>query len=903
MLSQIKYGLIVIVSFWCVTLKAGDVLSLRQANGLKQEGEESYYAKDYNMAIKKLEQASSAFKKFGKVVERLSCMEFLCESYEELGLIDEAITTKEEQVEIHASIYSTNDSNYAVLLIELAHLFGLKGDYIRAIDLSKEALDIRGNVYGEESKEYATVLNNIAFYYSHLGDLDVATSYMSKAMSIVEKHEGKESVSYANSLMVMAGACFSMLQFDWALEVGTKIVDILSKHQDSEDYYVALQNLALYKYKSNENLISESIELTKKALELQRRKKKENSPFYGIGLCNLMTYYIELSRYDEAEKNGLEALALYNKLYNQYHPNITTLLTNLSALYVNSGQEDAAIEYISKATEGYYYQTTNTFKYLTKQERTHYWLKYELWCENQLPTYALKLKNDIVSGYAYDATLFSKGLLLNSDREIAEIIKESDDSILIQDYNDLQQLNGTINYYSQVPSNMLGVNIDSLKTLANEKEKVLISRSYAYGDFTKNLNIRWQDVQAKLDSLDIAVEFLSLPYYEEGNTYIALLLKKDWKLPKLVKINFNDSIVSNDYSYLSNCIWKPLLQDLHGVKNVFFAPSGKLNSFPIESFPMPDDTIFISDKYNLFRLSSTRELAVQNHNSKGVNAVLYGGLIFNTDISELENDSKNYRIAMDDGKKTRSIVDDKTVNGIREWASDLIELPGTKKEVEQIGMIMRSTNLDSLIVDDYIGNKGTEISFKSLSGKKKKIIHIGTHGFYLIDDTNKSIENLSMATTTMEQNVNDVRSLEDKSLSRCGLCFAGASNKLQGKVLPEGLDDGILTAQEISTLDLRGLDMVSLSACQTAQGDIMSDGVFGLQRGFKKAGAKSILMSLWNVNDDATCLLMTEFYKNWIGKGKSKHQALELAKQEVRSRKGWEDPKYWAAFILLDGLD
>ena len=118
-------------------------------------------------------------------------------------------------------------------------------------------------------------------------------------------------------------------------------------------------------------------------------------------------------------------------------------------------------------------------------------------------------------------------------------------------------------------------------------------------------------------------------------------------------------------------------------------------------------------------------------------------------------------------------------------------------------------------------------------------------------------------------------------------------------------DDGILTAREISDLDFNGVTLATLSACQTAQGTISNEGVFGLQRGFKMAGVKSLLMSLWQVDDEATCLLMTEFYKNWIGEGKTKHDALELAKQSVRSHKekGWDDPKYWAAFILLDALD
>ena len=161
---------------------------------------------------------------------------------------------------------------------------------------------------------------------------------------------------------------------------------------------------------------------------------------------------------------------------------------------------------------------------------------------------------------------------------------------------------------------------------------------------------------------------------------------------------------------------------------------------------------------------------------------------------------------------------------------------------------------------------------------------------------------------------------------------------MTGIALPEGVDDGILTAKEISSLDLRGLDLVVLSACQTGLGEITGDGVFGLQRGFKKAGANALIMSLWKVDDDATQMLMSRFYKNLIA-GKSKYESLREAQRYVRefeqtietkettsghrpvtarereearkkeqkqttykTVKPYRDPKYWAAFILLDGI-
>ena len=139
--------------------------------------------------------------------------------------------------------------------------------------------------------------------------------------------------------------------------------------------------------------------------------------------------------------------------------------------------------------------------------------------------------------------------------------------------------------------------------------------------------------------------------------------------------------------------------------------------------------------------------------------------------------------------------------------------------------------------------------------------------------------------------------------TRSGLLFSGANNTLRGNYQKiEGVEDGILTAKEIAQMDLRGTDLLVLSACQTGLGEVSGEGVFGLQRGFKKAGVNTILMSLWEVDDQATSLLMTAFYKE-LAKGRSKADALKAAQRAVREckDKDFSSPYYWAAFILLDG--
>lgn len=175
-------------------------------------------------------------------------------------------------------------------------------------------------------------------------------------------------------------------------------------------------------------------------------------------------------------------------------------------------------------------------------------------------------------------------------------------------------------------------------------------------------------------------------------------------------------------------------------------------------------------------------------------------------------------------------------------------------------------------------------------------------------------------------------------MTRSGLLFAGANNALFGKFFPANVDDGILTAREISELDLRNIDLVVLSACQTGLGEVMGDGVWGLQRGFKKEGANTLLMSLWKVDDVATQKLMTRFYANLMS-GMNRYKALREAQRYVREYeiekeavensgrhllsahareqarmkksnrvvmkkvRPYANPKYWAAFILLDAID
>ena len=127
--------------------------------------------------------------------------------------------------------------------------------------------------------------------------------------------------------------------------------------------------------------------------------------------------------------------------------------------------------------------------------------------------------------------------------------------------------------------------------------------------------------------------------------------------------------------------------------------------------------------------------------------------------------------------------------------------------------------------------------------------------------------------------------------------MSGGNKAWVGETLPEDIEDGILSAAEISNLDFNSCDIVVLSACETGLGEITDEGVFGLQRSFKIAGVNTIIMSLWEVDDQATSYMMQNFYKNLV-KGKNKREAFSIAQAAVKKK--YSDPRYWAAFIMLD---
>ena len=770
-----------------------------------------------------------------------------------------------------------------------------------------DELNISGNCNAEI---YRMLLDNLGAVYYSLRNYQKSNEAHQQAKILYEKNLDYGD-NYVRCLMNCAGAqresgykSIAKMLVDTAIRQAranlddtsqisscTNILGSLSNEQEhtySEEEVQAIKIKPFITFLTNAGAIYSDLDYNHEALSVLR-ETIDYSEKIGIKdpylFQNLGDIYASNSHYEESAewmKKAFECpLSSLDHLFIGYDYVWSKYLC----------RDDEVASLATKLSQELCVAISTTFSFMSDEQRKQLWSSYS----HYLPTLdaiIIEEGDNTMYSQIYDNTLYSKGLLLRTANQVRASVLSSGDETLIKEFAKLEQLKGQeVSETDTGKRSALQNDIESL-------EKSLIKSVRSFGEFSEANSITWTKVQATLGASDLAIEFCRLPIYRRADKwsdmrkdycYYALCLKHGYEYPHLVslckesQLETLDSEVVYNTDSLYNLVWRPLLSELKGVENIYFAADRFLHKTGIEYALMPDSSQ-ISSRYNLFRLSSTRTLAEKPKANKIETAVLYGGLRYDLDRDELIAESRS----IDYHSKeiaSRALVPENLRYGVK-------YLPGTLDEVNDIA---KDFQQQPCVLTDAAG---TEESFKALSGTSVDIIHLATHGFFWNDDMAEEHNYVNF----LSRNKDSKQSIEDKALLRSGLFFSGANIGLSGEELPQDVEDGVLTAQEISAMNLGNVNLVVMSACESGLGETSGEGVFGLQRGFKLAGAKSLLMSLWKVDDEATKVLMTEFYRSFLD-GKSKTESLRLAQKYVKSQPGWQDPKYWAGFILLDALD
>lgn len=570
----------------------------------------------------------------------------------------------------------------------------------------------------------------------------------------------------------------------------------------------------------------------------------------------------------------------------------------LCAVYQQQGQPERMLEHARKFYASVKEIMDGNFQLMTEKEQNNFMQKYQDpagWL-----TALLEVMPDKLAGEVYDAVLYRTGMQLRSQRQTKQAIREAGDRELTALLDSLDRLRTeqrsmAVNYYANVPGqagegvmqqNRLTYAIDALERRIIEASEPY-RRKYV-------LNATWKDVQGRLKPGEAAIEFV----YSDKHV-MALVVRPDSRAPQPVQLVANDSLsgslaalgvktsarmamkLYNERAVdLYGMLWKPIEPWLEGVKTVYFTAPGILNNLSFAAFATPDGG-YLTDKYRLCQLTTTAALLARQDGGRPRSALLMGDIYYS---------DRQQRLA-DAGRKAEARgadddfgLDDFDGRGVSR--EHFKYLPFTGDELANIGNELGKNGGLTAQTVVRTGTQATEQAFRELAAARPEVIHLATHGFFLAND--RDLQRIPYYRLRM-QNM-------DNSMRRAGVALAGAEATWCGA---EGndTDDGILTADEVARFDLTGTKLVVLSACETALGDYSFEGVYGLPRGFKQAGAKALLVSLWSVNDRSTALLMSEFYRGWLG-GQTPRQALEQAVKAVR--KQYPEPYYWAPFVLME---
>lgn len=831
--------------------------------------------KDYPNALiyakKLVENSKNNAEQYGLALFQLAGI------YIDIGDNNKAVETLTESLLIYENNNIFDDGYYSTLGLLMA-LLKDKDDatYMR---LFYKQVDFVGR-YKETSKfdkvVYVSMLSDMARTLKNYGDAENALGILTEADSIASElhYFSKRAIM---EIRLLLASCLSdlgyyddaLLIYDWALgnlmaetDIDSSLVagilsDAASCHNGVKKFELAIQ-------------------LERASLSINKR-----DPFCfpaANNLGNLAAYYINSEKYDSAMLSSECSLIILDSIDSSHFYYPSTYSYNLylqTECLLHNHMYDSAYAKLEQSYLIWFENIIQSLNVLANIQREKL-LQHVFYRINTPFTYQIRnpYSKDLTR-LCYNLLLFKKGLLLNYQKSSTSgygIDNDKNSNPIIQKHHIPTYLSEASSEYNS----MQKLNMDSI----SHHRKYLADT-----------------IARMISNNDVLIEFGKC--YDNEIRYIALILRKDWSAPKSVILGSEMQLEEMAYSQMQQVVWQAIIDSaqIKEGENIYFAPDGIFYNIPIEYLPLADGRN-MSDVYNMFRVSSTRELCFRDSTRQVYSsAVLYGGLKY-----DAMPQKGLYALNRSDYRGIDNMSETVWTQWRAEDRAKYNYLPYTLKEVDSIS----NTINGSLHVTTYTDEYGDEKSFKALSGNSPSILHVATHGYYITPTQAEVMSRERLAQYGVSP-TDERQSVIDYSMERTGLLLAGAQYTLRGDTLPQDADDGILSAKEISHLDLTNTDLVVLSACQTALGDITNDGVAGLQRGFKIAGVKSILMSLWQVDDAATYLLMKRFYQGLVS-GKSKQQALREAQQYLRSYTThgdypYSDIRYWGAFVLLDAIE
>jgi CHAT domain-containing protein/tetratricopeptide (TPR) repeat protein len=807
-----------------------------------------------------------------------------------------------QDVSTHMKVYGDQHLETAQCLENLGSVYLAMSDYARAEPLLRQALTIRQNVFGDEDPETAQSLSHLGGLYERMADHARAEPLYRKALAIDRKVFGSIGIETGLSLSDLAGV------------------------------YVCQGS-----YAQAEPLYRKSLEIEKQAYGIEH-------PFYAEILNHLALLHERMGDLSQAEQLYSHSLDILRKCLGVDHPVCAVSLHNLGLLYERMGDEAKAEPPCRQSLEIMEKLVAHTSSVLSERQQLQWSLAVRYLLDGYL---SLGAGANVKAEAKYSHCLRWKGAVFAAQAQM-RVLRQNPE--LLQAFDELQSVSGqlaTLAFRTPDPkqSEAWKKRIADLTDRKESIERMLAEKSGEFRQQRAQLELKPDRLRSSLPPGSALVDFLEYTRYsppperrgllKQERHLAAFILRRDretqWAdLGPIDVLRRNIDAWRTDYGTsvatinaaqaLKRAIWEPIERHLDGCETVLLSPDGDLARFPIGALPGKKADSYLIEELNLVVVPVPRLLPelMASGSPKGQQqtAVFVGDVDFDNDPTRSESQElpKTLLAAV----THRSAVRFGDVN--------FPPLPGSATEIEQIASLF-SQQFGIGHHKLLRGSQATEEALRT-EAPRCSYLHLATHGFFQpVDDR------LPRA----QPDVNDFASFRDREQVvgfhpglQCGLALAGANRKSEAAVADgKTIDDGILTAIEVASVDLRDVELVTLSACETGLGKTASgEGVLGLQRAFQIAGARNVVASLWKVDDQGTAALMRLFYYKLWAEKKSPAIALREAqlailrnpdqtemlattrgpvfekmvkltdRQPRSSARRSASPRLWAAFIL-----
>lgn len=826
---------------------------------------------------------------------------------------------------------ANDDTALLILCNNLGRFFRNRNDFKQSIKYYENYRVISEKIHDQKSIENAYF--TLGVLYLNIGENHSALTYLNKSIELGK--EIRDSIALTYSYLNLGVAYKNLSAFVYAEKNFLTALSIAENHSASKSDYNLIGDIyhhlgTLYSYFGEKEKSKIHYEKALNAFRASQNKDMLARVYSSMGdvYSDLEDVKTALAHYKKSmellketkDRNGIGVNlvnigVLFNEYY--YYDTALTYFDFAYEIFIETGNRigEARVlrnigkseyfkkNYINALTAfqesyriydslGNYDQLLSTSRYLAE---TEFMLDNHAECAIYLNAYAKAYFNWIQNS--------SDGL---SEEQINYMLEGSKFSMYL--YPSLSTLSKRFyseNLLDSIFSNHILFNGSITRTIVRNKN-IKPENDFLSAEKLKNIRPL---VQSKLHADECIVEiipfrkfgimipYIDYPIFSDSSSYLAIIISPDKKDIQAVVLNNGndlDSIYFNRYKrYLTNTklrddidwesyqhFWSDIDSVIGDRKVVYFSPGRVYNKLNIETFITPDGK-YLSDKYDIRIIGSSLDILEPPgiEKKKIKNALLVGNPDFKSIPSASDYDTSLF--ASNQSKSDAYKYSTRSFDN-----TNVTTLPAAEKEVLTITELLNKYNYQTTTLT---GKTAKESTIKSISSPS--VLHLATHGFFAEDIEQNSDKSF--------WGMNKEQAIENPML-RSGVLLAGAENTIKGKYDPKlGTENGILTAYEVQQMDLDSTELVVLSACETGLGEIKNgEGVYGLQRAFRIAGAKSIIMSLWKVDDQATQLFMTSFYENWLS-GKTKREAFKTAQEILKKNLRYSHPYYWGAFVMI----